>query len=280
MRVTGSELVGLVPLQVMLDAGHYYLKKQGLSQGVSDSELIHIAVKSMGLDELSPFHPKKKIIEYLLQDESSERLTSLTMAGFSEELAADSPAPGGGSAAAYAGALAASLGTMVANLSANKRGWEKKHDYFSTWALKGQEGRKKLLHMVNEDTMAFNSLMDAFRLPKETDEEKKARQAAIEQATFRATYSPLNMMRIASEQFPLLEAMTTEGNPNSVSDAGVGAICALAAVEGGWLNVMINLSGLKNKEKATEIQHEATEILTYARIQKERIFNLVIEKMK
>jgi glutamate formiminotransferase/formiminotetrahydrofolate cyclodeaminase len=279
MRVTGSELVGLVPLQVMLDAGMHYLKKQGLSQGVSDAELIHIAIKSMGLDELGVFNPKKKIIEYLLQEDSTSRLTGLTMSGFSEELAADSPAPGGGSAAAYAGALAASLGTMVANLSANKRGWEKRHDYFSAWAVKGQEGRKKLLHMVDEDTLAFNSLMDAFRLPKESDAEKKARQEAIEQATLRATYSPLNMMHVAHEQFPLLEAMTTEGNPNSVSDAGVGAICALAAVEGGWLNVMINLGGLKNKEIAEEIKTKANVILGSARVQKERIFQLVTEKL-
>jgi len=279
MRVTGSELVGLVPLQVMLDAGMHYLKKQGLSQGVSDAELIHVAIKSMGLDELGVFNPKKKIIEYLLQEDSTSRLTGLTMSGFSEELAADSPAPGGGSAAAYAGALAASLGTMVANLSANKRGWEKRHDYFSAWAVKGQEGRKKLLHMVDEDTLAFNSLMDAFRLPKESDAEKKARQEAIEQATLRATYSPLNMMHVAHEQFPLLEAMTTEGNPNSVSDAGVGAICALAAVEGGWLNVMINLGGLKNKEIAEEIKTKANVILGSARVQKERIFQLVTEKL-
>ncbi|MBK9105409.1 MAG: glutamate formimidoyltransferase [Saprospiraceae bacterium] len=279
MRVTGSELVGLVPLQVMLDAGLHYMKKQGLSQGVSDAELIHIAVKSMGLDELGVFNPKKKIIEYLLQDEASGRLTAMSMTGFSEELASDSPAPGGGSAAAYAGALAASLGTMVANLSANKRGWEDRHDYFSEWAVRGQESRKKLLHMVDEDTLAFNSLMDAFRLPKETPDEKKVRQAAIEAATLRATYSPLNMMRLAHDQFPMLEVMTAEGNPNSVSDAGVGAICALAAVEGGWLNVMINLSGLKNKEKAAEIQHIAESILRDSRMHKERIFNMVTEKL-
>ncbi len=279
MRVTGSELVGLVPLQVMLDAGLHYMKKQGLSQGVSDAELIHIAVKSMGLDELGAFNPKKKIIEYLLQDEASGRLTAMSMNGFSEELASDSPVPGGGSAAAYVGALAASLGTMVANLSANKRGWEDRHDYFSEWAVKGQDARKKLLHMVDEDTLAFNSLMDAFRLPKETPDEKKVRQAAIEAATLRATYSPLNMMRLAHDQFPLLEAMTAEGNPNSVSDAGVGAICALAAVEGGWLNVMINLGGLKDKEKAAEIQHIAESILKDSRMYKESIFNMVTEKL-
>lgn len=279
MRVTGSELVGLVPLQVMLDAGRHYLGKQGLSQGVSDAELIHIAVKSMGLDELTPFHPDKKIIEYLLDGDAPKKLTDLTMAGFSEELASDSPAPGGGSAAAYAGALAASLGAMVGNLSANKRGWEDRHDFFSDWAVKGQEARKKLLHMVDEDTQAFNSLMDAFRLPKETPDEKKIRQDAIETATLRATYSPLNMMRLAHQQFEMLEVMTREGNPNSVSDAGVGAICALAAIEGGWLNVMINLGGLKNKELVEQIKSEARAILDSARLRKEEIFSLVVEKM-
>ena len=280
LRVTGSELVGLVPLQVMLDAGKHYLKKQGLSQGASDAELIHIAVKSMGLDELSPFHPKKKIIEYLLVDGEEGLLTGMSMASFSEELASDSPAPGGGSAAAYAGALAASLGTMVANLSANKRGWEEKHDYFSAWAVKGQVARKNLLQMVDEDTMAFNSLLDAFRMPKENDEEKKARQAAIEKATLRATHSPLNMMRLAGEQFPLLEAMTSEGNPNSVSDAGVGGILALAAVEGGWLNVMINLSGIKDKVAAEKIKSEADKILEESRKWKDRIISKVIDKME
>lgn len=277
MRVTGSELVGLVPLQVMLDAGRFYMQKQELSPGVSDDELIHIAVKSMGLDELSSFDPKKKIIEYLLQDETSEKLVGMSMAGFSEELASDSPAPGGGSAAAYAGALAASLGTMVANLSANKRGWEDRHGYFSDWAVKGQEDRKKLLAMVDEDTQAFNAILEAFRLPKETDAEKKTRQTAIANATLRATYSPLNMMRLANEQFPLLEAMTKEGNPNSVSDAGVGAICALAGVEGGWLNVMINLSGLKDQETSAKIANEANSILASAREKKDQIFKLVTQ---
>ena len=279
MRVTGSELVGLVPLQVMLDAGRHYLVKQGVSPGVSDAELIRMAVKSMGLEDLTPFHPRKKIIEYLLEDSSSGKLIEMSLAGFSEELASDSPAPGGGSAAAYAGTLAASLGTMVANLSANKRGWEKRRDYFSAWAIKGQEGRKKLMHLVDEDTMAFNSLMDAFRMPKESDDEKKKRQAAIEQATLRATRSPLNMMKVANEQLPMLEAMATEGNPNSVSDAGVGAICALAAVEGGWLNVMINLGGLKNKETSEQIKKEADAILETAKDYKERIIEVVKEKM-
>ena len=280
LRVTGSELVGLVPLNVMLDAGKYFLQKQGISPGVSDDELIRIAVHSMGLSELGPFDPKKKIIEYVMEKNESKKLVDLSMAGFSAELASDSPAPGGGSAAAYAGALAASLGTMVANLSANKRGWEEQHDFFSEWALRGQEGRKKLLFLVDEDTRAFNSLMDAFRMSKESDEDKKKRQDAIETATRRAIESPLNMMKTTFDLFPLLEAMTEKGNPNSVSDAGVGAICALAAIEGGWLNVMINIGGLKNKDQAGIYKAEASEILEKARQWKEKIFDLVVSKMR
>lgn len=280
LRVTGSELVGLVPLQVMLDAGKHYLQKQGLSSGVADKELIHIAVKSMGLDELAPFDPRKKIIEYLLEENSAMKLSAMTLEGFSEELASDSPAPGGGSAAAYAGALAASLGAMVANLSAHKRGWEERHEFFVDWAVRGQDARKKLLHYVDEDTQAFNSLMDAFRLPKESDSDKKTRSAAIEKATIRATESPLNIMRASFEQFALLDAMTNEGNPNSVSDAGVGASCALAAVEGGWLNVMINLGSIKDKGVAEKLQSEADELLAKARGEKERIFEAVRLKIK
>ena len=279
LRVTGSELVGLVPLQVMVDAGRHYMKMQGLSYAVPDSELIHIAVKSMGLDELAPFDPKKKIIEYLLEENTGMKLTGMTLNAFSEELASDSPAPGGGSAAGYAGALAASLGTMVANLSAHKTGWEEKHEFFVDWAVKGQDGRKKLIQLVDEDTDAFNALMSAFRLPKESDSDKKTRVTAIQKATRRAIESPLNIMRISHQQFELLEAMTNEGNPNSVSDAGVGASCALAAVEGGWLNVMINMSGLKNKTKAEEYKREADELLRSARIQKERIFLTVSGKI-
>jgi glutamate formiminotransferase/formiminotetrahydrofolate cyclodeaminase len=279
LRVTGSELVGLVPLQVMLDAGRHYLKKQGLSSASADKELIHIAVKSMGLDELAPFDPKKKIIEYLLDESDKMKLTDYTLSGFTEELSSDSPAPGGGSAAAYAGALAAALGSMVANLSAHKKGWEDRHEYFVEWANKGQEARKKLLHFVDEDTSAFNSLMDAFRLPKTSDADKKARSAAIQKATIRAIESPLNIMRVSFEQFALLEAMTNEGNPNSVSDAGVGASCALAAVEGGWLNVMINLSGLKKKEVANAFKMEADELLEKAGLEKVKIFAAVVAKI-
>lgn len=280
LRVTGSELVGLVPLQVMLDAGRYFMKKQGLSTGVSDKELIHIAIKSMGLDELAPFESRKKIIEYLLEESNAMKLINMTLADFTEELASDSPAPGGGSAAAFAGALAASLGAMVANLSAHKKGWEDRHDFFVKWAESGQMARKKLLQYVDEDTMAFNAIMDAFRLPKATDADKKARSSAIQKATVKAIESPLNIMRTAFEQFTLLEAMTRDGNPNSVSDAGVGASCALAAVEGGWLNVMINLSGLKNKTKAEDFKKEADELLLKSQGQKEVIYQLVKEKIQ
>lgn len=280
LRVTGSELVGLVPLQVMLDAGRHYLENQGLSYAASDSELIHIAVKSMGLDELGPFDPKKKIIEYLLEDVGQTKLASMTLAGFSEELASDSPAPGGGSAAAYAGTLAASLGAMVANLSAHKRGWEDRHSFFVDWAVKGQASRKKLLQLVDEDTHAFNSMMEAFRMPKDTDADKNLRSAAIEKATMRAIQSPLNIMRTACEQFQLLSTMAHDGNPNSVSDAGVGAACALAAVEGGYLNVLINLGGLKDKSVAEQIRAEADKILADARAQKEAVLAKTIEVIK
>jgi glutamate formiminotransferase/formiminotetrahydrofolate cyclodeaminase len=279
LRVTGSELVGLVPLRVMLDAGRHYLKKQEGSQGVSDDELIHIAIKSMGLDELSSFDSRKKIIEYVLEDVEQKKLAALTLSGFSEELAMDSPAPGGGSAAAYAGALAASLGAMVGNLSANKRGWEERQSYFSDWAVKAQEGRKELLRLVDEDTQAFNAIMEAFKLPKETDEEKKFRQEAVERATLRAIESPLRTMQVSCDLFAMLDAMVREGNPNSVSDAGVGAVLALAAVEGGWMNVMINLGGFRNKEQAATFKKEADEILTKARAEKEKIVQVVMENI-
>jgi glutamate formiminotransferase/formiminotetrahydrofolate cyclodeaminase len=261
MRVTGSELVGLVPLNVMLDAGRYFLRKQGVSTGVSDAELIHIAVKSMGLDELGPFDPNKKIIEYLLEAEQPPRLVNMTLRGFAAELAADTPTPGGGSAAAYVGALAASLGAMVANLSANKRGWEDKLPYFSDWAERGQAASQRLLQLVDDDTAAFNTLMDAFRMPKDSDEEKKARSAAIQAATLTAIRVPLETLRAATGLMDMLEAMAREGNPNSVSDAGVGALCAQAAAEGGWFNVHINLGGLKDKAAGAQLAEEADRLL-------------------
>lgn len=279
LRITGSELVGLVPLQVMLDAGRYFLAQQGVSVGVSDDELIHIAVKSLGLDELSAFDPQKKIIEYVLGAGWTGRLASMTLEKFSIELASDSPVPGGGSAAAFAGALAASLGAMVGNLTANKRGLEERQSYFAGWAVRGQEGRKALLHLVDEDTLAYAAVMEAFRLPKTTDEEKKIRQTAIEAGTLRATESPLNTMRVAAMQFELLEAMVREGNQSSISDAGVGAVLALAAVEGGWMNVMINLPGLKDRQRAAGIQREADAILEFAKAKKQELQDLVLHSL-
>jgi glutamate formiminotransferase/formiminotetrahydrofolate cyclodeaminase len=275
MRVTGSELVGLVPLNVMLDAGRYFLRKQGVSTGVSDAELIHIAVKSMGLDELGPFDPHKKIIEYLLEAEAPPRLVNMTMRGFAAELAADTPTPGGGSAAAYVGALAASLGAMVANLSANKRGWEDKLEYFSGWAEQGQAASQRLLQLVDEDTAAFNVLMDAFRMPKESDEDKKARSAAIQAATLTAIRVPLETLRAATGLMDMLEAMARDGNPNSVSDAGVGALCAQAAAEGGWFNVHINLGGLKDKTAGAHLAAEADRQLAECKARVAQILDIV-----
>lgn len=275
LRITGSELVGLVPLKVMLEAGKYFIQKQGLSAGVSDAELIHIAVKSMGLDELGPFDPEKKIIEYVLQN-GRKGLVDLSMSGFSDELASDSPAPGGGSVAAYAGALAASLGTMVANLSAGKKGWEDRLEVFSAWAEKGQQGKATLIKLVDEDTGAFNKVMDAFRLPKVTDAEKKIRQEAIETATKYAIEIPFKTMQTTVDQLTLLEEMAESGNPNSASDVGVGALCARTAIEGAWMNVVINLPGLKDKSWGEEKKSSADELLQSSL----KRIDAIIEKVK
>ena len=252
LRVTGSELVGLVPLKVMLDAGCYFLKKQNWSTGTSEEDIIKIAVKSLGLDELSPFDPKKKIIEYRLADENASPLIRMNLRAFANETAKDSPAPGGGSISAYVGALGASLGTMVANLSAGKRGWDDRLEEFSAWAEKGQQMKDALLHLVDEDTRAFNQIMAAFRLPKGTGGEKAARTKAIQDATRFAIETPLRTMELAFEVFDLAEAMVKEGNPNSVTDAGVGALCARAAVYGAWMNVKINTGSLADKALAGE----------------------------
>ncbi|MBK8848246.1 MAG: glutamate formimidoyltransferase [Bacteroidetes bacterium] len=258
-RVTGSELVGLVPLSAMLDAGKYFLEKQKLSSGVSNSELIHIAVKSMGLDELAPFDPKKKIIEYVMQDGITLPLIGMTLERFADETASESPAPGGGSISAYCGALGAALGAMVANLSASKSGWEDRWKEFSDWAAKGQELKNQLLHLVNEDTAAFNGIMNAFKLPKNTDEERKARTQAIQAATKYATLIPYQTMNAALQCFPLLKHVAANGNQNSVSDAGVGALCARAAVMGAVLNVKINAATLKDETFKQEMFTKATE---------------------
>ena len=261
VRVTGSELVGLIPLQPMLDAGKYFLEKQGMSAGVSEEELIDCAIRSMGLNELGAFDPKKKIIEYMLRDEKQARLVNMTVRGFVNETASDSAAPGGGSISALAGALGAALGTMVANLSASKRGWEDRVTEFSPWAEQGQALKDKLIGLVDEDTRAFDGIMNAFGLPKDTPEQIIARKEAIQNASKYATQVPLRTMHAAYDCIPLLKQMAEHGNPNSLSDVGVGALCIKTAVRGAWLNVLINAQGLADKSWAENIVAEARELL-------------------
>ncbi|MFM1792552.1 MAG: hypothetical protein RLZZ252_906 [Bacteroidota bacterium] len=260
VRVTGSELVGLIPLQAMLDAGKYFLEKQGSSAGVSNQELIDCAIRSLGLNELSPFDPSKKIIEYLLKNPKDTRLVDMTVTGFANETASDSPAPGGGSIAALAGALGASLGTMVANLSAGKRGWEDRVEEFSVWAEKGQQLKDRLLFLVDEDTRAFDAIMQAFGLPKDTPEQVAERKAAIQEASKYATLTPYYTMQAAYDCVELLQEMAEKGNPNSLSDVGVGALCIKTAVRGAWLNVITNASGLADKAWAADIVEKARAI--------------------
>lgn len=279
MRVTGSELIGLIPLQSLLDAGKYFLEKQKRSIGVSDDELIKIAVKSMGLDELAPFHPKERIIEYLLEDDNVFALVKMDLRAFANETASESPAPGGGSISAYLGALAASLGTMVANLSSHKKGWDERWKEFSDWAEKGQVLKDKLLKLVDEDTRAFNNIMSAFSLPKATDEEKKTRKQAIQNATKYAIEVPLSVMQNSFAAFELIEAMAKEGNPNSVSDAGVAALCARSAVYGAYLNVKINASGLDDKVFLETTLKTAEKILADSLQKETAILEVVKQKI-
>jgi glutamate formiminotransferase/formiminotetrahydrofolate cyclodeaminase len=264
IRVTGSELVGLVPLQAMLDAGKFFLRKQQRSVGISESELIKIAVKSLGLDDLAPFDANERIIEYKMNEGSAKKLVDMSLTAFADETASESPAPGGGSISAYAGAMGASLATMVANLSSHKRGWDDRWEEFSDWAEKGQAIKDELLHLVDEDTVSFNKIMDAFGLPKGTDAEKVARSQAIQDATKYAIQIPLRVMEVSHGSFELIKAMAEVGNPNSVTDAGVGALCARTAVIGAHLNVKINAGGLKDKAflegvlaKAKKLEEEA-----------------------
>jgi glutamate formiminotransferase / formiminotetrahydrofolate cyclodeaminase len=260
MRVTGSELVGLVPLSSMLEAGKYFLNKQRLSSGVSEQELIHIAVKSMGLDELAPFDPQKRIIEYVLNEKNVRPLVKMSLTAFANETASESPAPGGGSIAAYAGALGISLATMVANLSASKKGWEAQWQTFSDWAEKGQKLKDELLYMVDEDTNAFNGIMQAFQLPKGSEEEKIARKKAIMDATRIAIEIPYKVMQLSLASMDIIKAMTETGNPNSVTDAGVGALCARTAVLGAGLNVRINTVGFEDKVYVDDILKKAADL--------------------
>jgi glutamate formiminotransferase/formiminotetrahydrofolate cyclodeaminase len=261
VRVTGSELVGLIPLQPMLDAGKYFLEKQGMSSGVSEAELVDCAIRSMGLNELGSFDPKKKIIEYLLRDDKQSRLVNMSVRGFVNETASDCAAPGGGSISALTGAMGAALGTMVANLSAIKKGWEDRVGEFSPWAEQGQLLKDKLVALVDEDTRAFDAIMSAFGLPKDTAEQVVIRKQAIQDASKYATEVPYRTMQTAYECLPLLKQMAEHGNPNSLSDVGVGALCIKTAVRGAWLNVLINAQGLADKPWADNIVAEAKALL-------------------
>ncbi len=279
MRVTGSELVGLVPLQAMLDAGKYFLNKQQRSSGVSESELIRIAVKSLSLDELSPFDPNKKIIEYVMKAKATKSLVDMTLNGFADETASESPAPGGGSIAAYCGALGISLATMVANLSSHKKGWDERWEEFSLWAEKGQHLKAELLKLVDEDTQAFNKIMDAFSLPKGSDAEKATRTEAIQKATINAIKVPYRTMKLAFESLPIIKAMAETGNPNSVSDAGVGVLCARAAVKGAYLNVKINATGLTTHAEVAPILDEAKSMVEQTEKLEAEIMAIVDQKI-
>lgn len=275
MRVTGSELVGLVPRQVMLDAGKYFLGKQERSAGIPEREIIKIAVKSLGLDELAPFDPDKKIIEYLLADPGAQPLIHMDLQQFANETASESVAPGGGSVSAYVGALGVSLGTMVANLSAHKRGWDDRWEHFAAWAEKGEQIKQKLMHLVDADTDAFNRIIEAFRLPKNTEEEKQARKQAIQDATKGAIEVPLEVLRTTVHSFELLEAMAKEGNPASRSDAGVGALCARSAAYGAHLNVKINLEGLEDKAYLEKVVAESDALKSEAAKLEKKVLDLV-----
>lgn len=280
MRVTGSELVGLIPLQAMLDAGKYFLRKQKRSTGVSESELIKIAVRSLGLDDLKPFNPKEKIIEYLLEDTSENRLIDLSVRGFADETASESPAPGGGSISAAVGALGAALGTMVANLSSHKPGWDERWEEFSEWAEKGQHLKEELLFLVDEDTRAFNRIMAAFGLPKKTGEEIIARKSAIEEASKYAIQVPFRVMEKAFQTMDILRAMAEKGLPASVSDVGVGTLCARTAVMGAYLNVKINAAGLADRTFAEQMIREGSALEQKAKEMEQEILEIVEKKIK
>lgn len=278
VRVTGTEIVGLIPKRAIIDAGKHYLRKQQRSLGIPEEEIIKIAVKSMGLDELKEFRPEEKVIEYMLEAEAKEgvkKLVDLTCTGFADETASESPAPGGGSISAYMGALGAALGTMVANLSAHKPGWDDRWEYFSNVAERGRSILDRLIKLVDEDTEAFNRIMDVFAMPKGTPEEKEARSKALQDATLFATQVPLTTMKTAYEAFDVLEDMAKNGNPASVSDAGVGTLAARSAVLGAMLNVKINASGLKDKEKASELLAEAALIADKAVARESEILQIV-----
>ncbi len=281
VRVTGTEIVGLVPERTLLEAGRYFLEKQQRSTGIPKEDIIKIAIKSLGLSDLKPFNPREKVIEYLLEDENGDdkALVKMTVKGFAEETSRESPAPGGGSVAAYMGALGAALGTMVANLSSHKPGWDDRWEEFSRWADKGQALSDELLVLVDEDTRAFNKIMEAFGLPKKTDEDKRLRSEAIQAATLFATQVPLQTMQAAFGAFELCQTMAEQGNPNSVSDAGVGALAARAAVLGAGLNVKINAASLKDRETADKMIAEAEQLIAEAQKKEAEIIGIVERKI-
>jgi glutamate formiminotransferase/formiminotetrahydrofolate cyclodeaminase len=265
IRVTGTEIVGLVPKRTLIEAGRYFLEKQQRSIGIAEEEIVKIAVKSMGLDDLKPFKPEEKVIEYLLESgDKHKRLIDMTVKGFALETASESAAPGGGSISALMGSLGAALGTMVANLSSHKPGWDERWKEFSDWADRGQKLTGELLALVDEDTAAFNRIMDVFAMPKSTPEEKAARAAAMEEATLYATEVPLRTMQTSFSVFEIVRAMAEKGNPNSVSDAGVGALAVRSAILGAGLNVKINAAGLKDRAAAEKLVTEAENIIAQA----------------
>ena len=283
VRVTGAEIVGLVPKSALVDAGRHFLRKQNRSTGLPERELVRIAIESMGLSNLKLFNPDEKVVEYILEADENKgvkKLVDMTCTGFAEETASESPAPGGGSISAYMGALAAALGTMVANLSSHKAGWDDRWEYFSNWADNGMSVMNELLYLVDEDTAAFNKIMDVFGMPKSTDEEKAARAAAMEAATLYATQVPLRTMKAAYKAFDVVRAMAEEGNPNSVSDAGVGALAARSAVMGACLNVKINAAGLKDRAVADALVKEAEEIQAAAQKAEAEILAVVESKIQ
>ncbi|MBN2481435.1 MAG: glutamate formimidoyltransferase, partial [Bacteroidales bacterium] len=280
LRVTGSELVGVVPLKAMLEAGKYFLYKQNRSTGIPEREIVRIAVKSLGLDDLAPFDPDKKIIEYILSEKEMNKLVNMSLDQFAAATASESPAPGGGSVAAYLGALAASLGTMVANISAHKSGWDDRWNDFSGWAEKGEILRKEMLKLVDEDTGAFNRVISAYRLSKRTEEEEKERKKAIQDAVEYAMEVPLQVMKTSYHAFEIIRAMAESGNPASVSDAGVGAICACAAVKAAFLNVKINASGCENRKYVNAALQEGKKTEVNAIQQEAEILKIVNEKTR
>lgn len=275
LRVTGSELVGLIPLKAILDAGRYFLEKQERSTGVSDRELIKIAVRSMGMNDIHPFIPEEKIIEFVMAEKEKRKLAGMDLRAFMEETASESPAPGGGSVSAYMGALGSALGTMVANLSSHKKGWDEKWREFSDWAEKGKSVQNKLLDLVDEDTEAFNMIMEAFRLPKNNDKEKKERTEAIQNATRQAIMVPYRVMETAYSAFPLIREMAEKGNPSSVSDAAVGALALRACIRGAFLNVKINAAGLNDKDFVNDMIQKGSNLDVKARIEEEDIMRIV-----